>query len=279
MSNMSGKTFIIAEAGINHNGSRDILRQLIDGAVDAKASAIKFQKRTVDLVYTKEFLDSPRESPWGTTQKAQKMGLELTKSDYDFIDEYCKGKILWSASCWDIPSQLFLRQYDVAFNKIASPMLTSLDFISTVAKEGKYTYISTGMSYWDEITQAVEIFRKYNCPFSLLHTVSTYPTDNKDSNLLMINTLRERYKCNVGFSSHSRGRIVPLVATGMGIDSLEIHVTLDKTLYGSDQAASLELDDFKKLVIDVRGIEKALGTGERILSEAELEVRKKLRGN
>jgi N-acetylneuraminate synthase len=271
--------FVVAELGINHNGSKDILCQLIDGAIEAKADAIKLQKRTVDKVYTKEFLDSYRISPWGTTQYAQKMGLELTKSDYDFIDEYCRGKILWSCSCWDYDSQLFLRQYDVVFNKIASSMLNNILLLNLVAEEGKYTYISTGMSDWEQIDQAVEIFRKHNCPFSLLHTVSCYPMENHLANLLMINTLKERYGCSVGYSCHSKGRIVPLVAVGMGIDCLEKHVTLDKTMYGSDQAASLEMDDFKRLVTDVRGIEKALGNGERILSDAELEVRKKLRGN
>jgi N-acetylneuraminate synthase len=274
------KTFIIFEAGINHNGSREILTQLIDGAVDCGASAIKFQKRTVDLVYTKEFLDSPRESPFGKTQYDQKMGLELTKSDYDFIDEYCRGRILWSASCWDIPSQLFLRQYNVAFNKIASPMLTSLDYIEAVAEEGKYTYISTGMSTLDEIQNAVDIFEKYNCPFSLLHCNSCYPSLNRFSNLYMIDVLRMKFNCKVGYSSHEDGRVIAVAAVARGASCIEKHCTISKNMYGSDQKASLELDQFKKMVIDIREIEPALNIDvTKNFSEAELEVRKKLRGN
>jgi len=272
--------FVVAELGINGNGNLALTKQMIKLAKECGADAVKLQKRIIEESYTKEFLASPRISPWGTTQEAQKRGLEYSAEDYWEIDAYCKEiGIPFFASAWSVNAQLFLRQFDLKYNKIASALLNNIPLLETVAEEGKHTFASTGMSSWEEIDNAVEIFRKYNCPFSLMHTVSCYPMDNDLANLLMINTLKNRYGCNVGFSSHSRGRIVPLVATGMGIDSLEIHVTLDKTMYGSDQAASLEFDDFKKLVIDIRGIEKALGTGERVLSDTELEVRKKLRGN
>ncbi len=276
------KVFVIAEAGINHNGQLEIAKKLIDGAIECNADAIKFQKRTVEKVYSKELLDSPRNdgNPYGwTTQREQKNGLEFGKAEFDEIDRYCKGRILWSASCWDIPSQLFLRQYNVAFNKIASPMLTSLDFLETVAEEGRYTYISTGMSTFDEITKAVEIFEKYNCPYEILHCNSAYPSLNKDSNLYMIDLLRQKYKVKVGFSSHEDGRVIALAAVALGATLIEKHITLSKDMYGSDQKASLELDEFKKLIIDIREIEPALDINiTKNFSEAELVVRKKLRG-
>lgn len=276
-----GKVFIIGEIGLNSNGDITLAKQLIDGAAKAGANAVKFQKRNIDVVYTKEFLDSPRESPWGTTQRAQKMGLEFGVEQYRELIEYARErKLEFFASAWDISSQLFLRQFDLRLNKIASAMLTNLKFIETVAQEGKLTFVSVGMSSWEEIDTAVEIFREYGCPIQIMHTVSTYPCENKDSNLNMIKTLQKRYKyCEgIGFSDHSKGRIISMAAVPYGITSLERHITLDKTMYGSDQAASLELPDFERLVLDVRGIEQAMGTGERILSEGELKTRKKLRG-
>jgi len=273
--------FVVAELGINGNGNLTQTKQMIKSAKECGADAVKLQKRIIEETYTEEFLNSPRISPWGTTQKAQKEGLEYSTEDFLEIDSYCKELgIKWSASAWSENAFLFLKQFDLSFHKIASALIINKNLLNLVAEEGKQTYISTGMvESWEEIDKAVEIFRKHNCPFSLMHTVSCYPMDNHLANLLMINTLKERYGCAVGYSCHSKGRIVPLVAVGMGIDSLEKHVTLDKTMYGSDQAASLEMEDFRKLIIDVRAIEEALGTGERILSEEELAVRKKLRGN
>lgn len=271
--------FIIAEIGINHNGDLDIAKKLIDVAVLAGADAVKFQKRTIDLVYTAAELDKPRESPWGTTNRQQKNGLEFGKAEYDQIDAYCKAKnIAWSASSWDVESQKFLRQYDLKFNKVASAMLTRTDLLTLVAEEGRYTYISTGMSSWEEIDAAVALFRAKNCPFELMHTVSTYPMNDEDANLLMIPALRERYGVKVGYSGHEVGLAVSYGAAALGATSLERHITLSRAMYGSDQAASVEPSGFLQLCGAVRKIQAALGTGERNLSEAEIAVRKKLRG-
>lgn len=271
--------FIIAEIGINHNGDLKIAKELIDWAAQSGADAVKFQKRTVEKVYTKEELDRYRESPWGTTNREQKMGLEFGKAEYDEIDAYCKKKdIQWSASAWDIDSQIFLRQYNLKFNKVASAMLTNMELMKAIAEEKRYTYISTGMSSFDEIDAAVEVFRKADCPFELMHCNSTYPMKNEDANLAMIDVLRNRYNCQVGYSGHETGRIVTFAAAALGATSIERHITLDRSMYGSDQPASLEVTDFYKLVKDIRSLPAIIGTGEKVLSEAELAVRKKLRG-
>ena len=273
------KTFIIGEIGINHNGNLKIAKELIDWAVLSGADAVKFQKRTIEKVYTKEELDRYRESPWGNTNREQKMGLEFGKEEYDEINRYCKEKgIEWFASAWDLDSQDFLASYDLKYNKIASAMLTKLDLIDKVAKEHRYTFISTGMSSMDEIDVAVDVFKKNDCPFELVHCNSTYPMKNEDANLEMINTLRKRYGCKVGYSGHKTGRIVSFAAAVMGASSIERHITLDRAMYGSDQAASLEVQDFLKLVRDIRTLPVIMGNGEKILSSDELAVRKKLRG-
>ena len=190
--------FFIAEIGINHNGDMSLTKQLIDMAHDAGCQAIKFQKRDIDVVYTQEYLASARQSPWGTTQRDQKEGLEFGKKEYDEIDKYCKSKgILWSASAWDINSQKFLRQYDLPFNKVASAMLTHIDLLEEIASEGKHTFISTGMSTFTDIDEAVKIFRNKNCPFTLFHCVSTYPCKDEDCNINLIPTLQERYGCPI----------------------------------------------------------------------------------
>jgi N-acetylneuraminate synthase len=272
------KVFVIAEIGINHNGDISIAKQLIDGAKYAGCDAVKFQKRTIDIVYTREFLDSPRESPWGTTQREQKEGLEFGRAEYDIIDDYCRQKdILWLASAWDIESQEFLRQYDLKYNKIASAMLTYTDLLKEVASEKKYTFISTGMSTMEQIASAVNIFRDADCPFELMHCNSTYPMKNEDANLDAIYALRERFKCKVGYSGHEVGRIVSLAAAAMGATSIERHITLDRAMYGSDQAASIETEDMKRLVTDTRTVEMAKGDGIKRVSEEELVIAKKLR--
>lgn len=271
--------FVTAEIGINHNGSMELAKQLIEWAHLCGCDAVKFQKRTVDKVYTKEYLDSYRESPWGTTQRAQKEGLEFGKEEYDKIDALCKEyQIEWYASAWDTEAQLFLRQYNLRYNKIASAMLTNMELLQMVAEEKKYTFIATGMSTFEEIDAAVEVFKRNGCPYELLHCNSTYPMKNEDANLKMIPILRERYGVNVGYSGHETGRIVSTSAVALGATSVERHITLDRTMYGSDQAASLEVDDLQRLVKDIRTIEKALGNGVKKLTEAEAAVRKKLRG-
>lgn len=273
------KVFFIAEIGLNHNGDINIAKKLIDWAVLAGCDAVKFQKRTVELVYTKDFLDSYRDSPWGGTQRAQKEGLEFGKKEYDIIDNYCRERgIEWFASAWDLEAQKFLQQYNCKYNKVASAMLVNLKLLEMIAKEGKHTFIGTGMSSYGEIDQAVSIFRKFNCPFELMHCNSTYPMKNEDANLSLIHGLKERYKCNVGYSGHEVGRIVTFAAAVLGATSIERHITLDRTMYGSDQAASLEVDDLQRLLKDIRAVEYILGTGVKVLTEAELAVKEKLRG-
>jgi len=272
--------FIIAEIGINHNGDLAIAKRLIDVAVDAGADAVKFQKRTVDRVYTREFLDSPRESPWGTTQRAQKEGLEFGLAEYSEIDRYCREKgIQWFASSWDIESQRFLRRFDLRFNKIASAMIVYEDLLREVAGEKRHTFISTGMSTVKEIDRAVEIFRSAGCPFELMHCVSTYPMNDDDANLSRIQKLRERYRCDVGYSGHEVGLTVSIAAAALGISSLERHITLDRAMYGSDQAASVEPDGFRRLVRAVRTVERALGDGSIDIQEKEVPIAVKLRSH
>ena len=272
------KTFVIAEIGINHNGSLDLAKQLIDGAVEAGCDMVKFQKRTLDLVYTQEELDKPRESPWGTTNRQQKQGLEFGEAEYDEIDSYCKERnIEWTASAWDVPSQLFLRKYNLNYYKVASPLLTHDELLKTIAEEGKHTFISTGMSTMDQIRHAVSIFEKAGCSYELMHCNSTYPMDPSDANLRVINTLRNEFGCNVGYSGHEVGVIVSCAAVALGATSLERHITLDRAMYGSDQSASLELGGLNKLVNYIRDIENSLGSATKQLLPSEVPAMKKLR--
>jgi len=272
--------FIIAEIGINHNGSISIAKELIDVAVDAGCDAVKFQKRTIDKVYTKETLDSPRESPWGTTQREQKEGLEFGLDEYKEIDAYCRGKkIQWYASAWDIDSQKFLQQFDLKYNKIASAMVVDPEFLKFVAEEGRHTFVSTGMTDLDGIDRAVKIFQDANCPFELMHTVSTYPMRDEDANLNCIPMLRERYKCDVGYSGHEVGLAVSYGAAALGITSLERHITLDRAMYGSDQSASVEPSGLRQLVGAVKKIEMAMGDGRKRFLKEEVPIAKKLRGH
>jgi N-acetylneuraminate synthase len=272
--------FIIAEIGINHNGDVGIAKKLIDVVAENGLDAVKFQKRTIDLVYKKEFLDSPRPSPWGMTQRDQKMGLEFGLREYQEIDEHCRKKgIEWFASAWDIESQKFLRQFSCKYNKIASPMIVYEDLLREVASEKKHTFISTGMAEFDQIDHAVEIFRNADCPFELMHCVSTYPMDDEDANLKCIKTLRDRYRCNVGYSGHEVGLAVSYAAAALGITSLERHITLDRAMYGSDQAASVEPGGLRQLVGAIRKIEKAMGNGNKIMNDKEIPIAKKLRAH
>lgn len=272
--------FVCAEIGINHNGDLSLCEKLIDIACEAKCDAVKFQKRDINLVYPKEILDSPRESPWGNTQRDQKEGLEFGYEEYAHIDNYCKTKgIDWYASAWDLRSQEFLKQFDCKYNKIASAMLVYKELLQLVADEGKHTFISTGMSTYEEIQAAVEIFKNANCSFELMHTVSTYPMNDEDANLAMIAELRTRYSCNVGYSGHETGIAISQAAAALGISSLERHITVDRSMYGSDQAASLEPAGLRQLVGAVRKIEKAIGNGEKTILDSERLVAAKLRAH
>ena len=273
--------FLIAEIGINHNGDLEIAKQLIDAAADAGFDAVKFQKRNIDIVYSKELLDSPRESPWGSTQREQKEGLEFSKDQYLEIDKYCKEKkIQWTASAWDLDSQEFISSFNVSFNKVASPMLGHKPLLRKIATERKMTYISTGMSTIEEIEEIVKLFRDENCPFELMHCNSTYPMKDEDANLACIPMLREKFKCKVGYSGHESSLLkVCVAAVALGATSIERHITLDRTMYGSDQAASIEASSLNAFVKSVRAIPEILGYGVKTLSELESKTRGKLRIN
>ena len=272
--------FITAEIGINHNGDMDICKNLIDVAADAGCNAVKFQKRDIDEVYTQEFLNSVRESPWGTTQRAQKEGLEFDESQYKEIDKYCKDKkIDWFASAWDINSQKFLRKFNCKYNKVASAMLVHYELLELIADEKKHTFISTGMSTHNDIEKAIEIFNHKSCSYELMHTVSTYPMKDEDANLNLIKTLKEKYNCNVGYSGHETGLAISYAAAALGASSLERHITLDRAMYGSDQSASLEPSGLRQLVGGVRKIDLAMGDGEKKILEQEVPIAEKLRAH
>lgn len=271
--------YLIAEIGINHNGSLENALKLIDAAADAGFDAVKFQKRTIDKVYSKEMLDGPRESPWGTTQRDQKMGLEFGQEQYQAIAGHCEERgIDWSASAWDVDSQSFIRSFNPAFNKIASPMLGHKPFVRQIAAEQKRTFISTGMATLDEIDEVVSVFTRAQCPFELMHCVSTYPMKQEDANLLCIPMLMARYNCKVGYSGHETSLLkVCIVAVTLGATSIERHITLDRAMYGSDQAASLEVHALRDFVSTMRRLPSLMGTGKKEIVDAELAVRKKLR--
>ena len=274
---MKKEVIIIAEIGINHNGDIDIAKQLIDCASIAGCDAVKFQKRKIDSVYSPDELDVSRNSPWGSTNREQKYGLEFEKKEYDKIDAYCsEKKIDWFASAWDIDSQFFLRDYNLKYNKVASAMLTIEPMLRLIAKEKKYTFISTGMSSLKEIESAIKIFNEYDCPFELMHCNSSYPMKNKDANLKMIPVLREKYGCDVGYSGHEIGLQVSLAAVALGATSIERHITLAREMYGSDQSASIEPVGIIRLVRDIRAVESAIGDGIKKMTDVEISSREEL---
>ena len=271
--------YLIAEIGINHNGSLEIAKELIKAASKAGFDAVKFQKRTIDIVYTKEFLDSPRESPWGKTQRAQKEGLEFSREDYEQIAQYCNELgVDWSASAWDLEAQEFIKSFNSVFNKIASPMLGHKPLVRKIAEEGKKTFISTGMATLEEIDEVVEIFKKSECEFELMHCNSTYPMKEEEANLLCIPMFRERYGVNVGYSGHESTLLkICTAAVALGATSIERHITLDRAMYGSDQAASIESHSLASFVETLRKIPIILGNGIKEISDSEKAVRSKLR--
>ena len=271
--------FITAEIGINHNGDIDIAKKLIDVASNAGCDAVKFQKRTVEKVYSKDILDSPRDSPWGKTTREQKMGLEFDFDEYKTIDDYCKTKkIDWYASSWDLDSQDFLKKFNLKYNKVASAMLTNILLLKKIAEEKKHSFISTGMSTMEQIHNAVKIFHENNCPFELQHSNSSYPMKPEEANLKCIQTLKNEFNCSVGYSGHeSMGYLICVSAVLLGATSIERHITLDRSMYGSDQAASLEPQGLERLVRDIRTIDKIVGDGEKRVWPSEIPVMKKLR--
>ena len=271
--------FITAEIGINHNGDISIAKKLIEIAKNAGCDAVKFQKRDVEKVYSKEILNQPRESPWGTTQRDQKLGLELSLTEYSTIDKYCKKKrIPWFVSCWDVGSQIQMRKFKSKYNKVASAMLVHNKLLKTIAEEKKYTFISTGMSTLKDIEKAVKIFRKFKCPFELMHSHSAYPMKPEEANLKLISVLKNKFKCKVGYSGHETGSyLICVAATLFGATSIERHITLDRTMYGSDQAASLEPGGLFRLVRDLKELEKIIGDGKKRIWDSELPAKEKLR--
>ena len=270
--------FFIAEIGINHNGSVEIAKQLIDMAVSAGCDAVKFQKRTIDKVYSQEMLNSPRTSPWGATQREQKEALEFGLEEYREIDLYCKkNKIGWFASAWDLDSQRFLQQFDCRYNKVASAMLTHVPLLDSITDEGKHTFISTGMSNYNQIDRAINIFEKKRCAYTLMHAVSTYPCRDEDCNINVITALKERYRCSVGYSGHEVGILPSVLAVSLGAEAIERHITLDRAMYGSDQAASLERRGLELLVRDGQAVASILGDGVKRVLYGELKIEEKLR--
>ncbi|NQV54586.1 MAG: N-acetylneuraminate synthase family protein, partial [Rhodospirillales bacterium] len=226
-------TYIIAEIGINHNGDLSIAKELIRIANEIGCDAVKFQKRTINVVYSPEVLDAPRKSPWGETQREQKEGLEFGEDEYDDIDTYCRELgIDWFASAWDIGALDFLKKYKSKYNKIASAMTTNLDFLEAVANEGKKTFISTGMCGLDDVQTAVDIFRRKECEFVLLHSVSLYPAPEEVLNLKCIETLRKQFDCPVGYSGHEASLFPSVMAAVLGAEVIERHITLDRAMYG-----------------------------------------------
>jgi len=269
---------IIGEIGINHNGDINIAKQLIDMAKSTGCDAVKFQKRTIDLVYPKEQLESKRESPWGTTFRQQKEGLEFGEKEYDEIDRYCRQVgVDWLASAWDVPSQHFLRKYDLKYNKIASPMLGHADLLEAVAEEGRTTFISAGMSTWDDVDKAVAVFKRHRCPIILMHCVSEYPAQENLLNLRVLHEMRARYDCPVAYSGHEVTPIPSVIAAAMGACAIERHITLDRAMYGSDQAASLEKRGLEMMVGYTRTIPIVVGDGVKRVTDTEAGNAKKLR--
>ena len=270
---------VIVEIGTNHMGNIKVAKQIIDIAVNSGANLVKFQKKNVEKIYTKKFLDSYLESPWGTTQREMRLHREFSDKQFKEIDNYCKKKkIPWFVSCWDIESQIHMRKFKTKYNKVASAMIIHKELLEEIAKEKKYTFISTGMSEIKDIENAVKIFRKHKCPFELMHCHSAYPTEPEEANLKLIPILKKKFKCEVGYSGHEIGATnVSIPAVMMGASSIERHVTASRTNYGYDQAASLEKEGLRKLVRDIRILDKIMGDGEKRIWPSEKPNIKKLR--
>jgi len=269
--------FVIAEIGINHNGDIEIAKKLIDTAVKAGANAVKFQKRTIDVVYTREELAKDRDNPFGSTNGDLKRGLEFGEDEYREIDRYCREKgILWFASCWDEGSVDFIDKFNPPYYKIASASLTDDELLRHTRSKGKPIILSTGMSTIEEIEHAVEVLGRES--LILMHTVATYPAENKDLNLRVIYTLRQKFPdLLIGYSGHEVGLPPSLIAVVLGACVVERHITLDRAMWGSDQSASVEPSGLERLVRDIRLCEEVIGDGVKRVIEAEIPVKEKLR--
>jgi len=264
-------TFLIAEIGINHNGDVKNAFKLIDLAKDCGFDSVKFQKRTPEITTPKSKANDLRDTPWGKiTYLDYKKKIEFGKKEFDQIDKYCRKKdIIWFASPWDIPSNNFLKKYNLKYNKIASPMLTNHKLLEHVSKQKKFTFISTGMSQMSDVVKAVNIFKKNKCKFSILHSVSDYPSEEKDLNLNLINIYKKKFKVDIGYSGHEKGVSPSIMAVCLGAQVIERHITLDRTMWGTDQAASLEKRGMIELVNVVRKIKICLGDGKKKFLNSE----------
>tara|TARA_R100000008_G_scaffold74415_1_gene53219 strand:+ start:1810 stop:2643 length:834 start_codon:yes stop_codon:yes gene_type:complete len=273
-------TYIIAEIGINHNGDLDVAKKLIDVAAVSGCDAVKFQKRNPDVCVPDHQKGVMRETPWGTmTYLDYKYRMEFEKDEYDQIDAYCSDKnIDWSASPWDMDSLDFLLQYKIPFIKVPSAMITNEQLMRACASTGKKVIFSAGMSSLDEVDEAVRWMREENADFALLHCNSSYPAPLEDLNLSCIQTLKQRYDCEVGYSGHEFRLGTSVAAIYLGATIVERHITLDRTMWGSDHLASVEPQGLIKLVKGIRELEIAHGDGIKKVTEAEKKVRKKLRG-
>ena len=272
-------TIVIAELGTNHMGDIEIAKKIIDIAANAGCDAVKLQKKNVEKMYTKKFLDSPLDSPWGTTQREMRLHREFSDKEFKQIDTYCKKKkIPWFVSCWDVESQKQMRKFKTKYNKIASAMLVHTKLLEIVAQEKKHTFIATGMSTLNDIAKAVKIFRKHKCSFELMHCHSAYPMPPEEANLKLIPFLAKKFNCKVGYSGHEVAATnISIPAILLGATSIERHVTIDRTAFGHDQAASLEPKGLIQLVRDIRIIDKILGDGKKRVWESEIYNQKKLR--
>ena len=268
---------IVAEIGINHNGSLETAKRLIDEAVAAGCNAVKFQKRTVDVVYSPEELARPRESPFGATNGDLKRGLEFGRAAYEEIDRYCRAKpILWTASCWDHGSVDFIEAFAPPFYKIASACLTDDELLRHQRRTGRPIVLSTGMSTMEQIRHAVDVLGGDD-DLIILHCTSTYPSQPHELNLRMVQNLREEFECPIGYSGHEVGLATTVAAVMLGASMIERHITLDRSIWGTDQSASVEPQGFRRLVRDVRACELALGDGIKKVYESERPIMAKLR--
>ncbi len=263
---------IIADLGINHNGDVQLAKKMIDAAVDAGCNLVKFQKRTVDKVFSHEYLNSLFESPWGSTQRQFREHVEFGLSEYQELDAYCKQKgIEWFASAWDVDSQLFLRQFNLQYNKVASPMLTNVPLLETIAEEDKYTFISTAFASWPEVDTALALLS--GVPYTLLHSASVRPIKESQANLRTLEVMRERFSCSVGYSGLEKSHFVSVLAHTMGAEVIQRRITLDNAMFGPHQASSVQPKELCDFVDIIRRATRIIGDGSRVITPENIQMR------
>lgn len=273
------KPITVAEVGINHNGSINLAKKLIILAKKYEFDLVKFQKRDPDICVPNKFKDVMRETPWGYISYLDyKKKIEFGKREFDEINKFCKKiGIKWFASAFDKESQNFLKKYKMPYNKIASAMMTNKVFLNQVASEKKHTFISTGMSTMNDISNAVKIFRRNKCNFTLLHCVSSYPADEKKLNLNVINTLQKKFRCDVGYSGHEKSVSPTAFAYVAGATVIERHITLDRTMWGTDHASSLEENGIKNMMSLLEKVRYVFGDGKKIKTKDDKGLERKFR--